>query len=140
MKAPLPADEEEQLKTLHNYEIMDTGPEQEFDDITLLASRICGIPIAIISLIDENRQWFKSKVGMAESETAHDITFCAHGILQADSFAVPDAQADERFSTNPLVTGAAKMRFYAGVPLIVSDGQALGMLCVIDQVPRELSL
>ena len=139
MKAPLPADEEERLKTLRSYEILDTGPEQEFDDITLLASRICGTPIAMISLIDENRQWFKSKVGMTESETARDIAFCAHGILQADLFVVPDAQADERFATNPLVTGAAKMRFYAGVPLITPDGHALGMLCVTDQVPRELS-
>jgi two-component system cell cycle sensor histidine kinase/response regulator CckA len=139
MKAPLPPNEEERLKALRRYEILDTVSEQEFDDIALLASRICETPIAMISLVDENRQWFKSKVGMTESETSRDISFCAHGILQADVFVVKDAQADERFASNPMVTDHPRIRFYAGAPLITSDGQTLGMLCVKDQAPRDLS-
>jgi PAS domain S-box-containing protein len=139
LKAPLPIDESERLKSLREYEILDTAPEQSFDDITLLASHICKTPIALISLLDEDRQWFKSKIGMTESETSRDIAFCAHGILQPDIFLVPDTQADERFAANPLVTGNPKVRFYAGAPLTTSDGHALGMLCVNDQVPRELS-
>ena len=138
MTAPVPATEKQRLKILWEYEVLDTIPEEVFDDLTELAARICEAPIALISLVDENRQWFKSKVGISNSETSRDISFCAHAIAQPDLFIISDATKDARFANNPLVTSEPKVRFYAGAPLVTPDGHALGTLCVIDQVPREL--
>ena len=139
MTAPLPITEDKRLDALQSYDVLDTAPEPAFDDITLLAAQICGVPIAAISLIDERRQWFKSMVGLDVRETSRDVSFCAHTILQPDLMLVPDAEADPRFSDNPLVTGNPHIRFYAGTPLVSPDGHALGSLCVIDRVPRTLT-
>ena len=131
--------EQKRVASLESFQILDTLPEQEFDDLTLLASQICETPIAAISLIDENRQWFKSRVGLEASETPRDIAFCNHTIKGDDLFIVPDAREDARFDDNPLVLNDPNIRFYAGAPLIASDGQKLGALCVIDRRTRELN-
>jgi GAF domain-containing protein len=138
MTAPVPENEKKRLKVLWQYDVLDTVPEEVFDDLTELAARICEAPIALISLVDEKRQWFKAKVGVSLSETSRDISFCAYAITQSDLFIVPDATQDQRFANNPMVTAEPKIRFYAGAPLITPDGHALGTLCVIDKVPREL--
>jgi two-component system NtrC family sensor kinase len=138
MKAPLPKNEVQRLKVLWQYDLLDTVPEEVFDDLTDLAAHICEAPIALISLVDEKRQWFKSHVGVTTRETSRDISFCAHAILQQGLFVVSDATKDPRFCDNPLVTGPEKIRFYAGVPLKSPDGYALGTLCVLDKEARQL--
>lgn len=136
--APLPKNEVKRLKILWQYDVLDTVPEEVFDDLTDLAAHICEAPVAMISLVDENRQWFKSRVGMSVKETSRDISFCAHAILNDDLLVISDATKDPRFSDNPLVTGPQKIRFYAGAPLVTPDGHALGTLCVLDRQPRKL--
>lgn len=132
-------DENRRLDALRRYRILDTQPERAFDDLTLLASYICGTPIALITLVDRERQWFKSRVGITLSETARSIAFCSHAIAHRDLFIVPDAREHEAFRDNPFVVDDPGIRFYAGAPLITPDGEALGTLCVADRVPRILS-
>ncbi len=139
MKAPLPSNEAARLQAVNKYEILDTARESVFDDLTRLAAYICGVPIATISIVDRDRQWFKSTVGLKICETSRDNAFCAHGILQTEPLIVPDAKLDERFADNPLVIGNPHIRFYAGAPLIDPDGFNLGTICVIDHVPRQLN-
>jgi len=140
MRAPLPANEAARLEALRQYQILDTHDETAFDDLTRIAAYICQTPIAIISLIDEDRQWFKARLGVGPRETSRDIAFCAHTILEDAPTIVPDALRDKRFADNPLVTAEPYIRLYAGAPLITPEGFRLGSLCVVDRVPRELSV
>lgn len=141
MKVPaVPPDETNRVNALRSYDILDTLPEPDYDDLTYLASAICQTPISLISLIDDSRQWFKSNHGLNVRETPREFAFCTHGILNPDEIlVVPDSRKDERFTGNPLVTGEPYVIFYAGVPLMNEDGYPLGSLCVIDNTPRELT-
>lgn len=138
MTATMPITETARVAALNRYAILDTEPEQSFDDLVVLASFVCRTPIATLSLVDDHRQWFKSKVGVEVRETPRDISFCAHAIQQEELFIVHDALEDPRFKDSPLVLGDPHVRFYAGAPLIDEDGYALGTLCVMDRQPREL--
>ena len=133
------ANESERLQALARYRILDTEPERAFDDLTMLASEICGTPMALITLIDARRQWFKSRVGVSVAETERSVAFCTHAIEQRDIYIVPDARSHDLFRDNPFVVGDPRIRFYAGSPLVTSDGHALGTLCVLDRVPRTLT-
>lgn len=135
-----PTNETERISALYEYNILDTLPEKEYDDITKIAADICGMPISLITIIDNERQWFKSNHGLDGTETARDEAFCAHAILEPhEIFMVPDSSKDERFFDNPYVTGPPHVGFYAGVPLVMDNGTAMGTLCVLDKKPNDIT-
>lgn len=134
-----PANERERLAALHELLLVDTEPEQRFDTIVDYAAAEFGVPICLVTLVDEDRQWFKARVGLAVCSTPRDISFCGHAILQSDIFLIEDALLDPRFASNPLVTQDPWIRFYAGAPLVLPAGHAIGTLCIIDSRPRTLS-
>lgn len=136
--APLPADEDERLSALRALLLLDTPPEERFDRLARFVAEQLDVPIALLTLVDGQRQWFKARVGIDATETPRDISFCGHAIMKNDLFIVEDASRDPRFSDNPLVTGDPHIRFYAGAPLSAPGGHRIGTLCVIDTVPRTL--
>ncbi len=138
IKPPIPVNERQRLKALRDLKILDTPPEERFDRVTRLARRVFGTSIALVSLVDEGRQWFKSRIGVDVAETPRDVSFCGHAILDDRVMVVPDARLDERFHDNPLVACDPNIRFYAGYPLSAPDGSKIGTLCVIDQKPRQM--
>jgi diguanylate cyclase (GGDEF)-like protein len=137
--ATIPLEESIRLQALHSLHILDTGPEERFDRLTRLAKRLFGVSVALVSLVDENRQWFKSRAGLVDCETPRSISFCAHAILGEEVLVVPDTWEDPRFHDNPLVTGEPHIRFYAGCPIKAPNGSRLGTLCLIDSAPRNFS-
>ena len=139
MKTPVTENEAVRLDALRRYEILDTPPEQAFDELTSLAAYVCGAPIALITLADEDRLWFKSRIGLTAKETPREVSFCAKTIHQTDLFVITDTQADEQYRNHPMVISDPHIRFYAGAPLINPEGHPLGTLCVIDIRPREIS-
>ncbi len=140
MKAPVPGNETDRLAALYSLDILDSAPEQDFDDIVALASNVCGTPMSLVTLIDTDRQWFKARIGTDLVETDREISFCSHAILGRDLLVVPDATKDPRFSDNPQVACDDGIRFYAGAPLVTTEGFALGALCVVDDEPRRLDI
>lgn len=139
MLAPIkPANEAVRIQALHGLNVLDSAPEERFDRLTRLAKRLFNVPIALVTLVDKDRQWFKSCVGLDVNETPRDVSFCGHAILQDELLLVPDAKQDKRFHDNPLVTGEPNIRFYAGYSLTVPNGNKMGTLCLIDTRPREL--
>jgi GAF domain-containing protein len=139
LPAPIPDNDPERLAALHALLILDTPPEQRFDKIVAFAAEEFEVPIALISLLDKERQWFKAQVGLNVCETGREESFCGHVILRPDIMVVPDAALDERFADNPLVSGPPNVRFYAGAPLVLPSGLALGTLCIIDTQPRQMT-
>ena len=135
----IPAEEQKRIETLHAMQLLDTSPEERFDRLTRMAKRMFGVPISLVSLVDADRQWFKSKQGLDAEETPRNISFCGHAILGDDIFDVPNALKDNRFFDNPLVTDAPHIRFYAGCPVRATNGLKLGTICLIDEKPRELT-
>ncbi|MBL0930139.1 MAG: GAF domain-containing protein [Alphaproteobacteria bacterium] len=137
IEPPTPDDEPRRLAALRRLNVLDTAPERVFDDLVLVAKALFGVPIALISLIDADRQWFKANIGLPASETPRNVSFCGHAIVRDDALVVPDATEDPRFHDNPLVTGGPNIRFYAGMPLRLPDGFTIGTLCVIDDTAHD---